>query len=84
MDYTNCTLCPRQCGVDRTAGQLGFREHLVERLHVLLAPDRIAQAAAAAVPFSSADVRWAAATARIVPSAAGLWGKPWTAQGFVP
>lgn len=24
MDYTNCTLCPRQCGVDRTAGQLGF------------------------------------------------------------
>lgn len=24
MDYTNCTLCPRKCGVDRTAGQLGF------------------------------------------------------------
>lgn len=24
MDYTHCTLCPRQCGVDRTAGQLGF------------------------------------------------------------
>lgn len=24
MDYTNCTLCPRQCGVDRTAGQRGF------------------------------------------------------------
>lgn len=24
MDYTNCQLCPRQCGVDRTAGQLGF------------------------------------------------------------
>ena len=22
--YENCTLCPRQCGVDRTAGQLGF------------------------------------------------------------
>lgn len=24
MDYRNCTLCPRQCGVDRTAGQRGF------------------------------------------------------------
>ena len=24
MTYTNCTLCPRECGVDRTAGQLGF------------------------------------------------------------
>ncbi len=23
MDYTNCTLCPRVCGADRTAGQLG-------------------------------------------------------------
>lgn len=22
--YENCTLCPRQCGIDRTAGQLGF------------------------------------------------------------
>lgn len=24
MDYKNCTLCPRQCGVDRTAGETGF------------------------------------------------------------
>lgn len=24
MDYTFCTLCPRQCGVDRTAGKTGF------------------------------------------------------------
>lgn len=24
MDYQNCTLCPRRCGVDRTAGQRGF------------------------------------------------------------
>ena len=24
MDYANCKLCPRQCGVDRTAGQSGF------------------------------------------------------------
>ena len=24
MDYVNCTLCPRQCGVDRTVGQRGF------------------------------------------------------------
>lgn len=24
MDYVNCSLCPRQCGVDRTAGQTGF------------------------------------------------------------
>ena len=24
MGYTNCTLCPRKCGVDRSAGQLGF------------------------------------------------------------
>ena len=24
MTYSNCTLCPRQCGIDRTAGQLGF------------------------------------------------------------
>jgi len=24
MDYTNCRLCPRECGVDRTAGQTGF------------------------------------------------------------
>ena len=24
MDYQNCKLCPRECGVDRTAGQIGF------------------------------------------------------------
>ena len=24
MDYVNCGLCPRRCGVDRTAGQRGF------------------------------------------------------------
>ena len=24
MDYTNCNLCPRGCGVDRTAGEIGF------------------------------------------------------------
>ena len=24
MDYVNCVLCPRQCGVDRTAGERGF------------------------------------------------------------
>ena len=24
MDYTACTLCPRECGADRTAGVLGF------------------------------------------------------------
>jgi len=24
MDYVNCTLCPRQCGADRTAGEKGF------------------------------------------------------------
>ena len=24
MDYENCQLCPRECGVDRTAGDLGF------------------------------------------------------------
>ena len=24
MDYLNCTLCPRRCGVDRTAGKTGF------------------------------------------------------------
>ena len=24
MDYVNCRLCPRQCGVDRTAGQQGY------------------------------------------------------------
>jgi putative pyruvate formate lyase activating enzyme len=24
MDYVNCNLCPRRCGVDRTTGQTGF------------------------------------------------------------
>ena len=24
MDYTNCTLCPRMCGANRTAGETGF------------------------------------------------------------
>ena len=24
MDYVNCALCPRQCGVNRTAGETGF------------------------------------------------------------
>ena len=24
MDYKNCKLCPRQCGVDRSAGQTGY------------------------------------------------------------
>jgi len=24
MNYVNCALCPRQCGVDRTAGELGY------------------------------------------------------------
>ncbi len=24
MNYVNCNLCPRQCGIDRTAGETGF------------------------------------------------------------
>ena len=24
MDYNKCELCPRRCGVDRTAGELGW------------------------------------------------------------
>ena len=24
MDYVNCNLCPRQCGIDRTTGKTGF------------------------------------------------------------
>ena len=24
MDYVNCNLCPRQCGVDRTVGEIGY------------------------------------------------------------
>ena len=24
MDYVNCQLCPRRCGVDRTAGKTGY------------------------------------------------------------
>ena len=24
MNYKNCTLCPRECGVDRTGGEKGF------------------------------------------------------------
>ena len=24
MDYVNCNLCPRQCGADRSAGEVGF------------------------------------------------------------
>ena len=24
MDYISCTLCPRECGVDREAGELGY------------------------------------------------------------
>ena len=24
MNYVNCNLCPRQCGTDRSAGELGF------------------------------------------------------------
>ena len=24
MDYVNCKLCPRECGIDRTVGQTGF------------------------------------------------------------
>ena len=24
MNYVNCEICPRRCGVDRTAGQLGY------------------------------------------------------------
>ena len=38
LSYTNCDLCPRKCGVDRTKGQLGFCRQ----------PDRIFAARAAA------------------------------------
>lgn len=38
LTYTACTLCPRKCGVDRTAGQRGFCRM----------PDRIVAARAAA------------------------------------
>ena len=38
LSYTSCNLCPRQCGVDRTAGQRGFCKM----------PDRIYAARAAA------------------------------------
>ena len=32
LDYRHCTLCPRRCGVDRTAGQLGFCR-MPDRIH---------------------------------------------------
>ena len=38
LSYTNCNLCPRKCGVDRTKGQLGFCQE----------PDKIFAARAAA------------------------------------
>ena len=38
LSYTNCNLCPRKCGADRTKGQLGFCRQ----------PDRIFAARAAA------------------------------------
>lgn len=38
LSYQNCSLCPRQCGVDRTKGQLGFCRQ----------PDKIYAARAAA------------------------------------
>ena len=24
MNYVNCKLCPRECGIDRTAGEFGY------------------------------------------------------------
>ena len=38
LSYTNCNLCPRRCGVDRTKGQPGFCRQ----------PDKIFAARAAA------------------------------------
>ena len=32
LDYRHCTLCPRRCGVDRTAGQLGFCR-MLDQIH---------------------------------------------------
>ena len=76
MDYGNCNLCPRQCGVDRTAGQRGFCG----------CPDTALVAKAMLhkweEPALAGSVLSGAAIARTLPSAAALLGRPRTPPGF--
>lgn len=63
LTYENCTLCPRQCGVNRAAGQLGFcrmpAEPLLGRamLHHGEEPPISAERGTGAVFFSGCTLR---------------------------
>lgn len=63
LTYENCTLCPRQCGVNRAAGQLGFcrmpAEPLLARamLHRGEEPPISAERGTGAVFFSGCTLR---------------------------
>lgn len=65
LTYENCTLCPRQCGVNRAAGQLGFcrmpAEPLLARamLHRGEEPPISAERGTGAVFFSGCTLRCA-------------------------
>lgn len=65
LTYENCTLCPRQCGVNRAAGQLGFcrmpAEPLLARamLHCGEEPPISAERGTGAVFFSGCTLRCA-------------------------
>ena len=58
MTYTHCTLCPRRCGVDRTAGQLGFCK-MSDRVKLARAAAQLRRAAATPAPteLRVADLR---------------------------
>ena len=63
MDYVNCKLCPRQCGVDRAAGQTGFcgcpREALVAKsmIHKWEEPALAGNGGSGAVFFGGCTLR---------------------------
>lgn len=65
LTYTSCTLCPRRCGVDRTANQRGFCQMpgglrvAKAMLHYGEEPPLCAGSGAGAVFFSGCTLRCA-------------------------
>ena len=83
MNYVNCTLCPRQCGVDRQAGERGFcgapAEALVAKAMLHKWEEPVLAGSGGSGAISSAAAPWDASIARTERSAALPWAKPWTA-----
>lgn len=85
MTYEKCRLCPRECGVNRTAGELGFcgcpDTALVAKTMLHKWEEPVLAGSGGSGAIFSVAAPCGAATARMPPSAVGRWASPLTAPG---